>query len=82
MGREGGGGGRGLFGTNGSNMELDRCNLVEMLLDIVMPEIRSINTIAFQTKVECQGLLRLIIFGSPFTKIWCENRKKIGVGTR
>ena len=58
--------GGGLFGSKWSNIELDRCNLVKMLLDIEMPEIRSINSTAFQTKVECQGLFRLIIFGSPF----------------
>ena len=44
------------------------CNLVQMLLDIVMPEIQSINSTAFQTKVECQGLFRLIFFGSPLKR--------------
>ena len=60
-----GGGGGGVVGIKRSNIELKSCNFVQMLLDIAMPEIQNINTIAFQTKLQCQGLSRLIIFGSP-----------------
>ena len=65
--------GGGLFGIKWSNIDLDSCNLVQMLLDIVMPEIRNINTIAFHPKLECQDLSRLIIFGSPFEFEFCHN---------
>ena len=63
-------GGRGgvVVGIKRSNIELKSCNFVQMLLDIAMPEIQNINTIAFQTKLQCQGLSRLIIFGSPLLK--------------
>ena len=62
---EGGGGGVVVVGIKRSNIELKSCNFVQMLLDIAMPEIQNINTIAFQTKLQCQGLSRLIFFGSP-----------------
>ena len=57
--------GRGGVGTKRSNIEPKWFNLVQTLLDTMMPEIQNINTIAFQTKLQCQGLSRLVIFGSP-----------------
>ena len=58
-----------VVGIKRSNIELKSCNFVQMFLDIAMPEIQNINTIAFQTKLQCQGLSRLIIFGSPLYSV-------------
>ena len=44
-----------VFCIERSKIELKSCNLVQMLLDKVMPEIRNINTLAFETNVKILG---------------------------